>query len=113
MIAGVAGGLAEYFNLDPTAVRLVYAIVTVLTGFFPGTVLYVALALIVPTGSAAGGPETIGTQDRAAVAGAILVAVGVLILVGNLGLFSFWSWGRLWPLILILMGGALLLRRRT
>lgn len=111
MISGVAGGLAEYFTVDPTAVRLIYAIVTVLTGFVPGIVLYLGLALIVPTGPA-GGAGPVETEDRAAVAGAILVAVGVLILLGNFGLFHFWSWGRLWPVILIAIGAALLLRRR-
>jgi phage shock protein C len=113
MISGVAGGLAEYFNVDPTAVRLIYAIVTVLTGVVPGIALYLGLALIVPTGPVAGGAGTVETQDRAAVAGAILVAVGVLILLGNFGLFHFWSWGRLWPVILIAIGAALLLRRRA
>jgi len=46
--AGVCGGLAEYFDLDPTLVRVVYLIATFFTGVVPGIVLYVILALVVP-----------------------------------------------------------------
>ncbi len=110
MVAGVAGGLAEYFDLDPTVVRLVYAIVTVLTGFIPGLVLYAGMALTVPAGSG-DGAQTALDGNRAALAGVILVTAGVLILLGNLGLFTFWNWARWWPVLLIVLGAALLLRR--
>ena len=33
MIAGVCGGLAEYFGWDPTLVRIVYALATIFTAF--------------------------------------------------------------------------------
>jgi phage shock protein C len=46
--AGVCGGLAEYFDLDPTLVRAVYAVATFFTGVLPGLALYVILALVVP-----------------------------------------------------------------
>jgi len=36
VIAGVCGGLAEYFDIDPTLVRLGWIAVTIFTGFFPG-----------------------------------------------------------------------------
>ena len=110
MVAGVAGGLAEYFDLDPVLVRLVYAVVTVLTGFLPGLFLYAVMALIVPSGSG-GGREFAMGGGRTAIAGVILVMVGALILLGNLGLFGFLSWAKWWPLLLILLGAALLLRR--
>lgn len=48
MIAGVLGGVSEYLNLDPSLVRIVYVLVTVLTGFVPGIFLYLLLAIIVP-----------------------------------------------------------------
>ena len=35
MIAGVCGGLGEYFNLDPTVVRLLAILLLIVTGFFP------------------------------------------------------------------------------
>ncbi len=41
MIAGVCGGLAEYFdNADPTIVRLIWALLTIFTAFFPGIIAY-------------------------------------------------------------------------
>ena len=47
-LAGVCSGLAEYFDLDPTLVRVFYAVATIFTGFLPGIVLYVALAVTIP-----------------------------------------------------------------
>jgi phage shock protein C len=48
MIAGVCGGLAEYTNLDPTIVRLLFVAVSLL-GAAPGMVMaYLAMMLIVP-----------------------------------------------------------------
>ncbi len=48
MIAGVCGGLAEYTNLDPTIVRLLFVAVSIL-GAAPAMVLvYLAMMIIVP-----------------------------------------------------------------
>ncbi|BCS85544.1 MULTISPECIES: PspC domain-containing protein [Prevotellaceae] len=47
VIAGVCGGIAEFFDLDPTLVRLVYAFFTVTT-IFSGVILYIIAWLIVP-----------------------------------------------------------------
>lgn len=44
-ISGVCGGLAEYFELDSTLVRIVYFCLTFLTSWFPGIILYFLLAL--------------------------------------------------------------------
>ncbi len=38
--AGVAGGLAEYFDADPALVRVVAVIVVILTGIIPGLIIY-------------------------------------------------------------------------
>lgn len=46
-ICGVCGGIAEYFALDPTIVRLVWAIVT-LIGVLPGVIAYIIAAIIIP-----------------------------------------------------------------
>jgi phage shock protein C len=45
-VAGVCGGLAEYFNLDATLIRVLFVVLAVLGG--SGIVLYVALWIIVP-----------------------------------------------------------------
>jgi len=48
IIAGVCGGIADRYVLDPSLVRLATAVVWLFTGIFPVTVLYVLAALIVP-----------------------------------------------------------------
>lgn len=48
LLAGVLAGIAEYFELDPTLVRVCYAALSVLSAGFPGILLYIILALIMP-----------------------------------------------------------------
>ncbi len=48
MLGGVCGGLAEYFGVDPTLMRVIYLILTLLTGVIFGVVVYVILAIIIP-----------------------------------------------------------------
>lgn len=48
MLAGVCAGIAEYFNIDPTLVRAAYAILSVFSAGFPGLLLYIILAVIMP-----------------------------------------------------------------
>ncbi len=48
VIAGVCGGIGEYMGVDPTAIRLVTAILTFMTGFIGGVLLYIAAMFIVP-----------------------------------------------------------------
>jgi phage shock protein PspC (stress-responsive transcriptional regulator) len=48
MIAGVCGGLAEYFNIDPVIVRII-ALILLLPGGLPGFIPYVILWIAVPT----------------------------------------------------------------
>ncbi len=57
MIAGVCGGLAEYFNADPTIVRLI-AVLALFIGFFPAVIAYLVMAIVVPLqGSSTQKPE--------------------------------------------------------
>lgn len=51
MVAGVAGGLGEYFNIDPVIVRLIFVLVTLTSGL--GIPVYVVLWMIMPKPSAA------------------------------------------------------------
>lgn len=48
MIAGVCGGLAEYFQVDPTLVRIIYVIGSLLSAAFPGTLAYIILWVVMP-----------------------------------------------------------------
>lgn len=46
MICGVCGGVAEYFNIDPTIVRLIFAALCLGAG--SGIVLYIIAAIVIP-----------------------------------------------------------------
>ena len=48
MIAGVCAGIAEYFDLDPTLVRVAYLVLSLFTAAFPGLLLYVLLCIVMP-----------------------------------------------------------------
>jgi phage shock protein C len=49
MIAGVMGGLAEYFDLDPTLVRVGYVVASIVSVAFPGILVYIVLWLVIPS----------------------------------------------------------------
>jgi phage shock protein PspC (stress-responsive transcriptional regulator) len=51
MIAGVCGGLAEYFDVDPTIVRVLWVVLTLFGG--AGILLYIILWIIMPLQSPA------------------------------------------------------------
>ncbi len=46
MISGVCGGIAEYFNLDPTIVRVAFVLAALLWG--GGVVAYILLWVVIP-----------------------------------------------------------------
>jgi phage shock protein C len=46
IIAGIAGGIGEYFEVDPTIVRLIFVLITVLGG--SGVLLYLILWVLIP-----------------------------------------------------------------
>lgn len=48
VLTGLCGGLGEYFDIDPTLLRLGFLLIVLLTGIFPGVILYFIAALIVP-----------------------------------------------------------------
>ena len=48
VLAGVMGGLGEFFGVDPVLLRLGYLILTVFSGFLPGIIGYALAILIVP-----------------------------------------------------------------
>lgn len=138
LLFGVCGGLAEYLNVDPVLVRLVFVLLTFVGG--AGVIAYVVLAIImpqaesasaepakvvrenlqsIPTEAAEAGKRladtvrgTQGEQERWRNTFAVaLIALGVLALLANLGLFWRFGWGRLWPLLLVLIGVVIILGR--
>jgi phage shock protein PspC (stress-responsive transcriptional regulator) len=48
MIAGVCGGLAAWLGWDPTVVRVLYVLGSILSAAFPGIVVYVVLWVVMP-----------------------------------------------------------------
>ena len=48
VLAGVCGGIAEDFEIDPTLVRVCYAALSLLTTGFPGVILYIIMLLLMP-----------------------------------------------------------------
>lgn len=117
VIGGVAGGIAEYFNVDPTIVRLAWLLTVFMAG--AGVLAYVIAWLVIPAnpeqdfdddwhwadrvrksvgaqaGSRAGGdgPRTFGL---------VLVAVGLFLLARNF--LPHIGLGRYWPLLIIAAG---------
>lgn len=57
MIAGICGGIAEYMNVDPTIVRLLWALITIFPMSFPiGLLGYLLAWIIIPEESATTSP---------------------------------------------------------
>lgn len=48
IVAGVCGGIAEYFDIDPTLIRVVYVILSLFSVAFPGVLLYIILMILIP-----------------------------------------------------------------
>jgi phage shock protein C len=47
-IGGVCAGIANYFDVDPTWIRVAYVVFSVITCIFTGIIIYFALCLIIP-----------------------------------------------------------------
>lgn len=144
MLGGVAGGLAEYFDIDPTLVRIAFVIILFLGG--SGILAYLILWIVVPEepyvfnmpGSGTDQSQTgeqktdeqktgEGTQEdafkayqqaaemqrhrRRNLAGWILIIFGALFLAQNF--LPNFCIGNFWPLILVAIGAALLLKAKN
>lgn len=48
LIGGVCGGIAEWLGWDPTLVRVLYVLASILSVAFPGTLVYIGLWIIMP-----------------------------------------------------------------
>lgn len=47
-LSGVCGGIAEYFEVDSTLIRLAWVVLTIITGILPGLIAYLIAAIIMP-----------------------------------------------------------------
>jgi phage shock protein C len=125
MIAGVCGGLAEYLNLDPVWVRLLFVLLIFASGI--GIPIYLVLWVIMPRVEAAGQPGSAVLQDnfedlsqtvsdkmsrlsRPGTIGTVLILFGVYFLLSQLG----WLNGAIfWPVVIIGAGVYMLTRREA
>jgi phage shock protein C len=119
MLAGVAGGLAEMLDVDPSIIRIVWAVLIVVTGGL-ALLVYIVMAIVVPerpagvevrqaTGSPPGtSPAPARRNDRSDGARGGLVAGLILIVIGGFFLarellpsidLGFW-----WPTVAIGLG---------
>lgn len=48
IVAGVCGGIAEYFDIDPTLIRVAYVVLSLFSAAFPGLLLYIILMILIP-----------------------------------------------------------------
>lgn len=139
MLGGVAGGLAEYFEIDPTLVRIIFVVSLFAGG--AGVLAYIILWIVVPEepytftkpASAAENnqneesSETSGEtaqpdneeynqamtdqkHKRSSVLGIILIIIGLLFLLDNF--IPRIHFGDFWPLVLVAIGVGLLLNAR-
>lgn len=49
MLAGICGGLGDYFNVDPTPIRLLWLLIVIFTGIFPGVIAYLLAIVVIPS----------------------------------------------------------------
>ena len=116
MLGGVCGGLAEYFSIDPTLIRMVW-ITLFLLGGIGGIVYLVALVIIPvhPDQVPGENPEKL-IKDKSLFWGSLLIVIGGFLILKNLGFFygfQFWNlpWSTIWAVFLIAIGAYLLVNR--
>lgn len=92
-LGGVAAGIAEYLNLDPTLVRIAFAVAVLVGWGFP-LLLYVLLWVIMPEAPVENGATPGPAGARGAGRSAAAVVIGVLVALVLAWLWaSTWMWG--------------------
>jgi len=128
MIGGVAGGIGESWNLDPTLIRILFILMVLVGG--GGVLLYIILWIVLPlddqmtinvnsetmeeqktsenanAGEPKHDPRFKKKDDGSLIAGLILITLGVIFLV--IRYVPRIDFGDLWPVILIVIGIVLL-----
>ena len=108
MIAGVCGGLGEYLKVDPTILRVVAVLLIFAKGI--GLLAYLIGWIVIPRRPEME-PEVV-TSERSELSrllpGLALIVIGLIFLVNNL--IPWFRFSYLWPVVLIVLGVALLLK---
>ena len=50
ILGGVCGGIADWLGWDPTLVRVLYIVGSIMSAAFPGTIVYIVLWIVMPEG---------------------------------------------------------------
>ncbi|HEY9166378.1 MAG TPA: PspC domain-containing protein [Candidatus Kryptonia bacterium] len=119
VVAGVAGGLGEYFDIDPVFVRIIFVLATLASG--TGLIAYIILWIVVPhekivfpeQKSTAEGDTAMQDKQHeyeyrnrrrrgSAIGGITLIVIGGLFLADNY--LPHFSFSDTWPLILVAIG---------
>lgn len=131
VVAGVAGGLGEYFDVDPTIIRIAFILLSVFGG--SGILIYLVLWLIMPKTDSTGLPKDhlrnsvnemrdsfkgfaediksgSNMGERRKWLGIVILVLGLAALFDSFG-FGFSEGNKLWPIILIVLGLIALSRR--
>jgi len=119
VIAGVCGGLAEYFGIDPVLMRLIW----ILFFFMGGGIVYIIAWITIPDAKSKKNliedwsgiknkPSTKQSREMQLIAGFFILFIGVTFLLSNLGWF-FFNWGIAWPVVLIAIGVIIIVSRRN
>lgn len=95
-IAGVCGGIAEHYGWSPNVVRFLYAVISILSTAFPGTLFYLLLCVLVPAAEPAAGAERAdddGVADVELEASHLsrTAALALAVLLGVLGAHRFYA----------------------
>lgn len=111
MIGGVCAGIADYFEVDPTWLRLLAVLLIFASGF--GLVAYIVAWIVIPRGALAAAGEdstaesanSVPLRQETASRGMGFIPGIVLILLGMVFLFDelFWwfDWNYVWPLLIV------------
>jgi len=130
ILAGVAGGLGKYFEIDPLIIRIIFIFLTLFHGF--GLLLYLILALIVPSEEGSDNLKSnVGSfakevREKAEIIknkgwwnrkrniiGLIIIVIGLVFLIDIVLPLSFSAWGIIWPLIIIFIGFYLIFNKKN
>ena len=125
ILGGVCGGLGDYFDIDPTLIRL-FAVLALFFSDGAVFVAYIVAWIIMPLrlpGAEPSQPSEAPSGPQAAAAGVddpmwhsflpgvILIALGGLLLLRQY--FYWWNLGDFWPVVLILLGVGLIVFKGT
>jgi phage shock protein C len=116
VISGICGGLGEYFDVDSTIIRVLWAVSFFMGG--AGLLAYIVAAVIIPereghqsaadTSDSEHGYTSLDARDRSRWFGLFLVVLGIGFLIHNW--FAWIDFAKIWPLLLVIVGGAIFYR---